>query len=81
MNNELGLHARAAALFVKAAARFRSEIKVKRGSQEVNGKSIMGLLMLAAARGSEIRVTAVGEDAPLALRELSALVESRFGEK
>lgn len=81
VKNELGLHARAAALFVKEASRFRSEIKVRKGSQEVNGKSIMGLLMLAAARGSEIYIHAAGADASQALKGLGDLIEAQFCEK
>lgn len=81
IQNELGLHARAAALFVKIASQFRSEIKVRKGSNEVNGKSIMGILMLAAARGSEIHLIATGADAPQAIKELGRLIKSHFGEK
>lgn len=80
ITNELGLHARAAAQFVKIASRFSSEILVKKDSREVNGKSIMGILMLAAARGSEIRVVISGEDASEALSALQALIENKFGE-
>ncbi len=81
IQNKLGLHARAAALFVKVASQFRSEIKVKKGSQEVNGKSIMGILMLAASQGSEVSVAAEGEDADQAIHELGKLIENHFGEK
>jgi len=81
IRNELGLHARAAAQFVKIASRYRSEVTVRKDSREVNGKSIMGILMLAAAKGSQIRITAAGDDAPEALTELGGLVESKFGEK
>jgi phosphocarrier protein len=81
IENELGLHARAAAQFVKIASRYRSEVLVRKDSREVNGKSIMGILTLAAARGSQIRITAVGEDSQEALAELGSLVESKFGEK
>ncbi len=77
----MGLHARAAALFVKAASRFKSEVTVSRGAHSVNGKSIMGILMLAAACGSEIHVTAQGGDAPAALRALGTLIDGKFGEK
>lgn len=80
ITNELGLHARAAAQFVKIASRFNSEILVKKDSREVNGKSIMGILMLAAAKGAEIRVTVSGSDAPEALSALAVLIESKFGE-
>jgi phosphocarrier protein HPr len=78
--NTLGLHARAAAAFVKIANRFQSEITVDKDETSVNGKSIMGVLMLAAAKGSKIRVTATGEDAPEALDALGRLIEEKFGE-
>jgi phosphocarrier protein len=81
VRNRLGLHARAAAQFVKTAGRFRAEITVEIGRQRVNGKSIMGLLMLAAAQGTTLRLRATGEDGPVALQALSDLVESRFGER
>lgn len=81
ITNDLGLHARAAALFVKIAGRYKSEVLVRRGNQEVNGKSIMGVLMLAAGRGSEISVITTGEDAQEALQELGQLIENKFGEK
>ncbi len=78
--NKLGLHARAAAKFVTLAASFNSEIKVKRGSRSVNGKSIMGVMMLAAAKGTQIEITAVGDDERLAIAQLEQLVAQRFGE-
>lgn len=81
IQNELGLHARAAAQFVKIAGRYRSEVRVEKDSRVVNGKSIMGILMLAAAKGSQIRITTEGEDAREALSELGGLIEGRFGEK
>jgi len=80
IQNRLGLHARASAQFVKTAGRFRSEITVEAGAQAVNGKSIMGLLLLAAAQGTTVRLRAVGPDAPEALDALARLVESLFGE-
>ena len=80
VRNRLGLHARASAQFVKAAGRFRAEITVEVGSQQVNGKSIMGLLLLAAAQGTSLTLRARGEDAPLALEALVALVDGLFGE-
>ena len=80
IQNELGLHARAAAQFVKIASRFSAEIQVKKDSREVNGKSIMGILMLAAAKGSQIQITISGEDAPEALLALQNLIENKFGE-
>lgn len=81
IRNVLGLHARAAAQFVKIASRYRSEIKVLKNSQEVDGKSIMGILMLAAAKGSAVRITTEGEDALEALEELGSLIENKFNEK
>jgi phosphocarrier protein HPr len=79
--NRLGLHARASAQFVQTASKFQSEITVEVGSQKVNAKSIMGLLMLAAAQGSVITLRAVGEDASAALDGLAELVARRFGER
>lgn len=79
--NKLGLHARAAAKFVMLAARFASEIRVLRGQQAVNGKSIMGVMMLAAGKGAQLEIQAVGEDAEQALDSLEALVKQRFDEK
>ena len=78
--NPLGLHARAAARFVKVAGEFRSLIKVTRGARTVDGKSILGLLLLAAARGTEIQITAEGTDEADALAALAALVTGGFGE-
>jgi phosphocarrier protein len=78
--NRLGLHARAAARFVTLAARFRSEVRVRKDAREVSGKSIMGVMMLAAARGSSITLIAEGPDAQAALEALAALVAERFGE-
>lgn len=78
--NKLGLHARAAAKFVQTAQRFSADVKVSRGTKEVNGKSIMGVMMLAAGMGSSIRIRTEGEDADAALEALLALVADRFGE-
>ena len=78
--NKLGLHARAAAKFVTCAAAFSAEITVRRGEREVNGKSIMGVMMLAAAKGTEIEVVSIGADAEQALLALEALLANRFGE-
>lgn len=80
VRNRLGLHARASAQFVKTAGRFRAEITVEVGSQQVNGKSIMGLLLLAAAQGTPLTLRARGVDAPLALEALVGLVDGLFGE-
>ncbi len=79
--NVYGLHARPAAEFVKLANRYRSEIWVKKDDLEVNGKSIMGVMMLAAERGSTIQIRARGEDAQEAVLALSQLVAAGFGEE
>ena len=81
ITNERGLHARAAAKFVKCASKFSADIFVKKGGRQVNGKSIMGILTLAAARGSQIQVQADGIDAEEAVEELSTLVQSGFYEE
>jgi phosphocarrier protein len=79
--NALGLHARAAAQLVQTANRFRAEVLVTKDGQEVNGKSIMGVLMLAAAKGTEIEVACEGEDAEQAMVDLARLIEAGFGER
>jgi phosphocarrier protein HPr len=78
--NQLGLHARAAAKFVHLATRFESRIQVGRDSKVMDGKSIMGILLLAASRGTTLTVSAEGSDEARAVEELVALVESGFGE-
>ncbi len=78
--NERGLHARAAALFVKTAARFEADVRVRKNGTEVSGRSIMGLMMLAAAAGTAIELLATGPDAEAALAALAALIECRFDE-
>ena len=78
--NKLGLHARASALFVKTAIRFEAEIRVEREGVEVNGKSIMGIMMLAAAKGSTITLKVEGQDEAEAMTELGALIANGFGE-
>ena len=78
--NKLGLHARAAARFVQVASGFESEIIVIHGNKEVSGKSIMGVMMLAAGMGSSIQVIANGRDEKAALGKLEELVLKRFGE-
>ena len=80
VGNRLGLHARAAAKFVHVANGFQARISVTKDSRRVDGKSILGLLTLAAGRGSRLRLAAEGEDAPAALRALAELVRGRFGE-
>lgn len=79
--NRLGLHARAAAKLVTLAGRFQSEIRVRKGPREVGGKSIMGVMMLAAAQGSTITLIAEGADAESAIDALARLVAERFGEE
>jgi phosphocarrier protein HPr len=79
--NQLGLHARAAAQLVQTANRYRSEIHVEKDGMQVNGKSIMGVLTLAAAKGSQITVSCEGEDAETALAALAKVIEGGFGEK
>ena len=78
--NKLGLHARAASKFVTVASEYEADIKVSKDGRAVSGKSIMGVMMLAAARGSRIEVSAEGEDAEAALDALEELVRDRFGE-
>ena len=79
IRNQLGLHARACALFVKTAAKFKSHVLVSRDDLEVNGKSIMGVMMLAAEEGSLIKVRAEGEDEQAAIAALTELVNGKFG--
>ncbi len=81
IKNSNGLHARPAALFVKTSSRFQSEVWVEKEGERVNGKSIMGLMMLAAAQGTVLRVVAEGEDASDLLQALEALIEAHFGEE
>ena len=81
IKNRLGLHARAAAQLVQTANRFRSEITIEKDGMEVNGKSIMGILMLAAAQGSRISVAVAGDDAQQALTAIGQLIDDGFGEK
>ena len=79
--NKLGMHARPSARFVKVSNRYKAEILVEKDGEEVNGKSIMGLMMLAAGQGSKLRVTAEGPDAQQAIQDLEQLVQSRFDEE
>jgi len=81
IRNTKGLHARAAAKFCKTAGQFEAEIRVVRGENNINGKSIMGLMMLAAGMGSKIRITATGPGAPEAVAALLHLVERKFDEE
>jgi phosphocarrier protein HPr len=80
VTNRLGLHARAAARFVQTANRYRSRITLGRDSRAMDGKSILGILLLAAAQGSILTVTADGDDEEAALLALANLVAARFGE-
>lgn len=81
IRNKLGLHARAAALLVKTANRFSSELLISNRKQTVNGKSIMGVLMLAASKGTKITVQVTGKDAEEALGALENLINDKFGEE
>ena len=78
--NQLGMHARAAAKFVRVATRYQARVRVARDAREMDGKSIMGILLLAAARGTSITISAEGADEDEAVQALVALVASGFGE-
>jgi phosphocarrier protein HPr len=78
--NRLGLHARPAAMFVRIASRYRCEVWVAKEGEEVNGKSIMGLMMLAAGQGSKLRIRCEGADAEKAIAELEELIKAHFNE-
>jgi phosphocarrier protein HPr len=80
IQNRLGLHARPSAMFVKVCSRFRCEIWVEKDGEQVNGKSIMGLMMLAAGLGSVLKITCEGADAEKALAEIEALIQRKFDE-
>jgi phosphocarrier protein len=81
VSNKLGIHARPAAMFVKTANRFSCDIFVEKDGEKVNGKSIMGLMMLAAGPGSKVTVHAHGHDAPQALAEIETLINRKFDEE
>lgn len=81
ITNRLGMHARAAATFVKAASNFKAEVYVEKNGRKADGKSIMDLMTLAAAQGTQIQVMAHGEDEAEALRVVEELVSNRFGEE
>lgn len=81
IKNRLGLHARAAVVLVQTAGRYGSDITISKDDIEVNGKSIMGILMLGATMGTTIRITAKGSDAERAVAELGRLISSKFGEE
>ena len=78
--NRLGMHARPAAMFVRVASRYASEIWVEKEGEQINGKSIMGLMMLAAGQGSKLLIRCEGPDAPRALAELEQLIANKFSE-
>jgi phosphocarrier protein len=79
--NRLGLHARPSAMFVKVCNRHKCDIWVERDGEQVNGKSIMGLMMLAAGQGSKLRITCEGSDAESAIQEIEELIQRRFDEE
>jgi phosphocarrier protein len=80
ISNRLGLHARAAAKFVQTASRFKSEVKIRKNGEEVDGKSILGLLLLAASQGTQITVAVCGEDEEAAFAAVEGLVVRKFDE-
>ncbi len=80
IKNKLGLHARAAAKLVHIAARYKSDIKVKKGEEEVDGKSILGILLLAAGRGAVVTIRVEGEDEREALDAVEKLIDTKFDE-
>ncbi len=80
ISNKLGLHARAAAKLVHTAARFKSDIKIRKGDEEVDGKSILGILLLAVARGTTITVKANGDDEAGAVDAIEKLINAKFDE-
>ena len=80
INNKLGLHARAAAKFVRIASGFQSEIMIHLGNREINGKSIMGIMMLAVGKGTEINIITIGPDENEAMTSLEDLIINKFGE-
>lgn len=79
--NRLGLHARPSAMFVKICSRFKCDVWVEKDGERVNGKSIMGLMMLAAGHGSKLKIECEGADADRAVEEIEALVASKFNEE
>lgn len=79
--NKLGLHARASALFVKTASRFSADVKLAKEGVEVNGKSIMGIMMLAASKGTTVTLTINGNDEDDALQTIGELINNGFGEE
>jgi len=80
VQNKMGIHARPAAMIVRVTNKFKSEVLVEKDDEQVNGKSIMGLMMLAAAKGTKVKFIATGEDASAMLAEIEALFAKKFGE-
>jgi phosphocarrier protein len=80
VQNKMGIHARPAAMIVRVTNKFKAEVLVEKDEEQVNGKSIMGLMMLAAAKGTKVKFIATGDDAPAMLTELEALFAKRFDE-
>jgi phosphocarrier protein HPr len=80
VQNKMGIHARPAAMIVRVTNKFKSEVFVEKDDEQVNGKSIMGLMMLAAAKGSKVKFIATGDDAPQMLVELESLFAKKFDE-
>ena len=80
VQNKMGIHARPAAMIVRVTNKFKAEVFVEKDEEQVNGKSIMGLMMLAAAKGTKVKFLATGEDAPQMLAELEALFAKKFDE-
>jgi len=80
IRNKLGLHARAAGLLVRTANEYQAEISIEKDGTQVNAKSIMGVMMLAAAMGSRIKIMAEGDDARQAVRAIGRLIDNKFGE-
>ncbi len=79
--NKLGMHARPAAMFVRVANRFQADLVVEKDGEEVNGKSIMGLMLLAAGCGSRLKLTAIGSDAASVLKEIEEIISRKFDEE
>jgi len=80
ITNKLGLHARASAKLTQTAVQFQSEVWLSRNGRRINGKSIMGVMMLAASRGTQIKIETIGADAEAAMSALVSLIEDKFGE-
>ena len=81
VQNKMGIHARPAAMIVRITNKFKADVFVEKDEEQVNGKSIMGLMMLAAGKGSILTVTAEGDDAALVIQEIEQLINTRFGEE